>query len=106
MLHQTYAAIISHFSLSLPIVVRRTKMPRISSKGKCNFCQAEFSKSGMTKHLETCKARAVSLATDATSPLKSRKTKTKLLHILVEGYRLPEYWMHPEIPGNATLVDL
>src|SRR5207249_4497386 len=101
-----YAAIISHFSLSLPTAVRRTKMPRISSKGKCNFCQAEFSKAGMTKHLETCKARAASLATAATSSPKSRKMKTKLFHILVEGYRLPEYWMHLEIPGNATLADL
>jgi hypothetical protein len=83
-------------------------MSRISSKGKCNFCQAEYSKAGMTKHLETCKARATSTesgSTSSSSP-KSRKTKTKIFHILVEGYGQPEYWMHLDVPGNAALADL
>ena len=83
-------------------------MPRISSKGKCNFCQAEYSKAGMTKHLETCKTRAPSIESGSTSTSspRSRKMKTKIFHILVEGYRAPEYWMHLDVPGNATLADL
>ena len=34
-------------------------MPRLTTKGQCVFCKHEFSKSGMTKHLETCKERKV-----------------------------------------------
>jgi len=32
--------------------------------------------------------------------------KTKIFHILVEGYGQPEYWMHLDLPGNAALADL
>jgi hypothetical protein len=32
--------------------------------------------------------------------------KTKVFHLVVEGRYLPEYWMHLEVPTNATLEDL
>ncbi len=33
-------------------------MARQTSKGICTFCRGEFSKSAMTRHLETCEPRA------------------------------------------------
>ncbi|HZU69668.1 MAG TPA: hypothetical protein VFA09_20510 [Ktedonobacteraceae bacterium] len=32
--------------------------------------------------------------------------KTKLFHIVVEGYYNPQYWMHLELPANDTFYDL
>lgn len=81
-------------------------MPRRSSTGKCTFCHGEFSKGSMTKHLEACKARVATAQSDAASSQKSRKTKTRIFHLLVEGYRLPEYWMHLEISASASLMNL
>lgn len=68
------------------------------SEGKCSFCNATFSKAAMTRHLKSCKQR---------EGLPSVKTKKrKILHLLVEGRGMPEYWMHIEVPANATLQDM
>jgi hypothetical protein len=37
-------------------------MTRQTSKGMCTFCHGEFSKSAMTRHLETCEQRAITEA--------------------------------------------
>src|SRR6266581_947393 len=82
-------------------------MPRISSPGQCVFCKREFSKSGMTRHLETCRQREESAGATAKNGQKSQKRrKTKKFHLLVEGLRLPEYWMHLEVTTGSTLADL
>ncbi len=36
-------------------------MARQTSKGVCTFCHGEFSKSAMTRHLETCEQRAITV---------------------------------------------
>jgi hypothetical protein len=77
-------------------------MRREISKGKCNFCNATFSKAAMTKHMKSCKQRKAALD----SSLKKGVRKTNIFHIVVEGRHLPEYWMHLEAPANATLEDL
>jgi len=75
---------------------------RETSKGTCNFCKSEIDKSKMTQHLKFCKPRtAVVKSANSTEP-----ERTRLFHIIVEGYRLPEYWMHLEVPADATLGDL
>lgn len=71
-------------------------------KGICNFCHAEFDKSKMTQHLKHCKQRKAAI--EAANAGESEKTK--LFHIVVEGRYLPMYWMHLEMPTDATLVDL
>ncbi len=87
-------------------------MIKETSKGICNFCKGEFSKSGMTQHLKSCKQRLTEIATETTeaenaSKSKSRKPKkTKLFHILVDGLYRPRYWMHLELPAFLTLRDL
>src|SRR5712692_10165988 len=72
------------------------------SKGICDFCKGEFDKSKMTQHLKYCKQRIASMETT-----KSQEPeKTKLFHLVVEGRDLPMYWMHLEMPADATLSEL
>ncbi len=78
-------------------------MPRQMSKGRCNFCNATFSKAAMTKHLKSCKQRK---AVSEASSNKWKSRKTKILHLVVEGRYSPGYWMHLEVPSHATLGDL
>jgi|SRR6266571_684675 hypothetical protein len=78
-------------------------MTRQTSKGKCSFCQAEFSKSGMTRHLETCKQREPA---EARTGSRQKAQETKKFHLVVEGRDLPIYWMHLEVPAGTTLATL
>src|SRR5215472_9878440 len=79
-------------------MAKQTTMKEIS-KGICHFCQGEFAKNKMTQHLKTCKARTAIVA-------KQDGQATRLLHLLVEGTYRPNYWMHLELPVEATLSDL
>ena len=77
-------------------------MAKQTSKGKCNLCGETFGKSGMTKHLATCKQKSA-----AEKPSRGRRSKKKpTMHLVVEGRDLPGYWMHLEVPTRATLEDL
>jgi len=78
-------------------------MRRQISKGKCYLCGGTFSKSGMTKHLKSCPKRET--ASEKPSS-RRRPRKSKIFHLVVEGSYLPYYWMHLELPANATLEDL
>lgn len=77
-------------------------MPRQVSRGTCNFCQKETSKPTMRRHLENCEQRAAVQAQEK----PRRLLKSKAFHVLVEGYRLPMYWMHLEIVDYITLARL
>jgi hypothetical protein len=60
----------------------------------------------MARHLKSCKARAEEndkLAIKGTTKGSASRT---ILHLQVEGRDRPMYWMHIEIPANATLEDL
>src|SRR5437773_2451376 len=78
-------------------------MARQSSKGTCTFCHRELSKASMTRHLESCERRAA-IQAEARSHQKAQKTRT--FHLVVEGYRLPMYWMHLEVAAGTTLATL
>jgi Plasmid pRiA4b ORF-3-like protein len=78
-------------------------MTRQTSKGTCAFCHRELSKSSMTRHLEACEQR-VAVQAEAESHQKAQKTKA--FHLVVEGYRLPMYWMHLEVAAATTLATL
>jgi hypothetical protein len=73
---------------------------RTTSFGKCNFCGAVFSKAAMTGHLKSCKKKAS--GSEATEKTAWRQA----FHLVVEGHYLPEYWMHLEVPAEATLEAL
>ncbi len=78
-------------------------MARQTSKGVCTYCHGEFSKSTMTRHLETCGQRAI---TEAKADSKRKALKTRAFHLLVEGRDLPMYWMHLEVSASTTLATL
>ncbi|HEX6109939.1 MAG TPA: hypothetical protein VFZ02_11065 [Ktedonobacteraceae bacterium] len=78
-------------------------MARQTSKGTCTFCHGEFSKSAMTRHLETCEQRAI---TEAKAGSRQKAQQTRKLHLVVEGRDLPMYWMHLEVTASTTLTTL
>ena len=78
-------------------------MARQTSKGICTFCREEFSKSTMTRHLETCEQR-VSTEAKAGSRWKAQQIRT--FHLVVEGRDLPMYWMHLDATASTTLATL
>lgn len=78
-------------------------MARQTSKGTCTFCHGEFSKSTMTRHLETCEQRAI---TEAKAGSRQKAQQIRKLHLVVEGRDLPMYWMHLEVTASTTLTTL
>jgi len=73
---------------------------RPTSNGKCNLCGAVFAKAAMTSHLKSCKKKA------GGSEAPQKTAKRKAFHLVAEGRYLPEYWMHLEVPAEATLDTL
>src|SRR5256712_12749575 len=107
--HSSPAAILFiRLFISYPITNKNKQsgeesMTRQTSKGTCSFCHREFSKASMTRHLEACEQRAA-IQAEAGSHQKARQTRT--FHLVVEGYRLPMYWMHLEVSVGTTLATL
>lgn len=75
-------------------------MARQISMGKCNICGGTFNKAAMTKHLKTCSRAKID---SAASDRRPGRQKAKAFHLVVEGRYSPNYWMHLEVPANATL---
>jgi hypothetical protein len=78
-------------------------MTRQTSKGTCTFCHRELSKASMTRHLVSCEQR---VAMQDESGSRQRAKKSKAFHLVVEGYRLPMYWMYLEVAAEITLATL
>src|SRR5229473_4459400 len=78
-------------------------MTRQISKGTCTFCHRELSKASMTRHLEACEQR-IAMPGERESRQQAKKSKT--FHLIVEGYRLPMYWMHLQVAAGTTLAIL
>lgn len=77
-------------------------MPRATSKGQCRLCGGEYSKSGMTKHLQVCRSKK-----EETSEAGGKKSRpARSLHVVVSGRYAPMYWTHLEAPADATLAGL
>lgn len=73
------------------------------SRGTCMFCQREFSKSAMTRHLEMCQQRQ---RPQSDGEGQQRQRQRRAFHLRVECRRLPMYWMHVAIDTHATLAML
>ena len=78
-------------------------MAKVSSRGSCLLCGNSFSKSGMTRHLKSC--RESHIGEEAGVRRRSGRRKQGF-HLTVEGVDRPWYWMHLEIAGNAPLEAL
>jgi hypothetical protein len=76
---------------------------RVVSKGTCVYCGQVIAKSGMTRHLQACKARKAAHERALDGGGKRLET---LFHLSVTCDYAPDMWLHLEIPANATLLDL
>jgi hypothetical protein len=56
----------------------------------------------MSRHLKACKARKAAIAAQDASGVPT----TRLFHLAVAGTYASDYWLHLEMPANATLYDL
>lgn len=72
---------------------------RTTTRGTCIYCQNAYTKSGMSRHLQACKARQKANAAE-------RGRKASLFYLAVEGTYAKDYWMHLEMPAGDTLADL
>ena len=73
------------------------------STGTCCYCKSTFTKSGMSKHLEACPERQEWLQH---GERQKQLARSRILHLIVEGYEQPQYWMHLELPAAMTLAKL
>lgn len=78
-------------------------MARPISKGTCTSCQKMVSKAGMTRHLASCEQRAARRMEAEHQP---NAQHNRTFHLLVEGSRLPMYWMHLAVSVESTLAEL
>ena len=70
-----------------------------NSEGKCRICNKTFSGSGIGRHLLSC-----SVKKKEDEKLKGRRGKNLIYHLKISAYGL--YWLHVEVKGTATLMDL
>ncbi len=70
------------------------------TKGFCKYCGKEYAKSGMVRHLSSCKARKAKLEKAA------EKTKCGYFQVIISDKYNKDYWLIVEINENATLIDL
>ena len=72
--------------------------------GRCNLCGGTFSKAGMTRHVGSCIRKKA--CSRAQGTVCGGAHKVRLYHLRVEGYGLPEYWMHLQVRADAMLEEL
>ena len=75
---------------------------RVRANGNCAYCGRVMTASGLTHHLRSCAARrkAIEQADRGSRPVQD------VFHLRVQGRYRPEYWLHLEMDGSATLDDL
>ena len=73
------------------------------SKGTCYLCGKSFSKSGIARHLVSCRGKGSEGQNQVVSHSRAGR---KGFHLAVEGRYRPDYWMHLEITGSETLAGL
>ena len=80
----------------------QTMPRRKATRGNCAFCGKDYTRWGMTRHLQTCAKRARVLESDATGPGQLQE----IFLLLVEDPWSTDYWLHLETAGNATFDQL
>ena len=78
-------------------------MARPKSAGNCNLCGKSFSKSGMSRHLQSCREKE--RANRDRIPPPGHITE-KGFHLAVEGLYSPEYWLHLDAARSQMLWEL
>lgn len=75
------------------------------TQGKCYLCGGLYAKSGMTLHLKSC-GGAIAAAPGNKEERGAGLGLQECLHLQVEGRYMPQYWLHLEVPLDATLGQL
>ena len=75
---------------------------RVRTNGDCGYCGREMTSGGLTRHLRSCAARRKVIERADGSGRSIRD----LYHLQVQGRYRREYWLHLEMCGDATLLDL
>lgn len=69
------------------------------TRGTCVFCDREMTRSGISKHLQSCSKRK-----DAIAKAEGSKRKEQTLyHQQIQDAWRGDFWLHLEINGNSTL---
>ena len=77
-------------------------MAQGATSGKCERCGGRLGKGAMSRHLRTHLVGGKGAA----GARRGDPDDVPLLHLLVEGWYRPEYWMHLEADGEADLEEL
>lgn len=77
-------------------------MARKQSVGTCMFCGIEMAKGSLKRHLSICEKRH---AANEVADMKMGEAQ-KLFHLQIQDSYQPEFWLHLEVNGEATLSDL
>ena len=75
-------------------------MAMAKSTGKCAICGKSYSKSGISRHLNSCLEKERAAASSAPS---RDGLKMKSFHLAIEGRDYPDYWLHLEMTSDAPL---
>ena len=78
-------------------------MPRKpQSRGKCQYCGEETTKSGMSRHLEKCDRRLQVIQAAGAS----KHSEENLWHLRVQDFYDKDFWLDLEMRGSAKLEKL
>jgi hypothetical protein len=74
------------------------------SHGACAFCGREMTKAGLSRHLKTCTQRQAAIK--AAESTEKAGQQQRLYHLQIQDAGSPDFWLHIEMNGTATLKDL
>ena len=72
-----------------------------ATRGPCAYCGKEFTRWGMTKHLQSCPQRA-----SQAEQMAGGGESSSIYHILVQNAYGGDFWLHLEMPAETTLEDV
>lgn len=72
-----------------------------ATRGSCVYCGKDFTRWGMTKHLQSCPQRA-----EHTGKAAGSGKAVPIFHLLVQDAYGGDFWLHLEMPGQTTLQEL
>ncbi|MDI9470250.1 MAG: hypothetical protein QM296_08590 [Bacillota bacterium] len=75
-------------------------MARQQTKGRCRYCNKEFTRTGIIRHLASCKVRAEKLPSD------DKGQTTGYFELLLTGRYDRDYWLVIEMDERLDLADL
>ena len=77
-------------------------MGRRQTRGNCVYCGREMTRSGLSRHLQSCSARQQAITDANGAPGRSQA----LYHLQIQDAFSGDFWLHLEMRGRATLADL